>query len=707
MGGDWPGEGNLFLDPLFCDPHQGDFRLRSIACGFDGQSPAIDAADPSNRDNELDCDAGLGTRWADQGAYGGGTCGLEIATAPDPLLAFRGSPLLASVGVSNTCNDTLAFDRVLIELIPGSVTMTLYSGPEVSLEPGASEQRPLETVVPAGAPIGVHHARLKLLHRDSEVAFDDRVAVIRDDAALRIEVPQEVASIGRAIELTLDGDTIVVAAGSYYEHSIRFVGRAITVRGEDLTSENVVATTVVDALGSGSVFIFDHAEDSNSVLAGLTITGGLSARGGGIRSSASPLIEHCVIRGNWATSQDSARFESAQGGGIYCGEGAPTFRDCQIIDNGIRLEDPDSVGGGGGVYCLRSAPHFEHCRIERNRAESIGPGTIGGGGIACVWDSEALFVGCAIEDNRIIGDEEGSGSLAWGGGLYISGAEADLTDCTLSSNRIDRFGLALGAGLHLSGQDPGSVVLNGCLLEENVASARYRALGGGPYAEWQRVELIDCDVIHNAAFGEPAGHGGGTYTSNVELLAERTELRGNVCSDCGGGAWIEGGEARLAGLSVIRNRAYRGGGVHLRSSIELENSTFTGNQAAEKGDGIYVATGEPSLAGCILWGDGAEEIFVYEDEPSVSYSIIEGGWPGEGNLDQDPLFRSPSDPRLQARECGWSLDSPAIDAAAPWLKDRALGCEAGLGGEWADMGAFGGLGALRAAALPTVDPPIE
>ncbi len=91
----------------------------------------------------------------------------------------------------------------------------------------------------------------------------------------------------------------------------------------------------------------------------------------------------------------------------------------------------------------------------------------------------------------------------------------------------------------------------------------------------------------------------------------------------------------------------------------------------------------------------------------VSYSIIEGGWPGVGNLDQDPLFRSPSELRLQARDCGWSLDSPAIDAAAPWLKDRALGCEAGLGGERGDMGAFGGVGALRSAAPPIVNRTIE
>jgi len=61
----------------------------------------------------------------------------------------------------------------------------------------------------------------------------------------------------------------------------------------------------------------------------------------------------------------------------------------------------------------------------------------------------------------------------------------------------------------------------------------------------------------------------------------------------------------------------------------------------------------PTVANCILWGDTPDEI---EGTPLVIYCNIEGGWPGSGNIDADPLFVDPDngDVRLSA-------GSPCID----------------------------------------------
>ncbi|UCC78699.1 MAG: right-handed parallel beta-helix repeat-containing protein [Candidatus Zixiibacteriota bacterium] len=68
----WPGVGNLSVDPLFCDPGNGDFHLMFMLCDDTLDSPCIDAGDPDIADSLLDCSWGLGGWRSDMGAYGGG-----------------------------------------------------------------------------------------------------------------------------------------------------------------------------------------------------------------------------------------------------------------------------------------------------------------------------------------------------------------------------------------------------------------------------------------------------------------------------------------------------------------------------------------------------------------------------------------------------------------------------------------------------------
>jgi len=66
---------NIFMDPLFRDPANGDYHLQSMTdpqCGDLNDSPCIDAGDPTIEDIILDCDWGLGTIFSDMGAFGGG-----------------------------------------------------------------------------------------------------------------------------------------------------------------------------------------------------------------------------------------------------------------------------------------------------------------------------------------------------------------------------------------------------------------------------------------------------------------------------------------------------------------------------------------------------------------------------------------------------------------------------------------------------------
>jgi len=63
----------------------------------------------------------------------------------------------------------------------------------------------------------------------------------------------------------------------------------------------------------------------------------------------------------------------------------------------------------------------------------------------------------------------------------------------------------------------------------------------------------------------------------------------------------------------------------------------------------------PNLTNSIIWGNSPESIYLNtgNEEPVITYSDIEGGWEGEGNIDDDPLFNE--DYTLQE-------ESPCIDA---------------------------------------------
>jgi hypothetical protein len=135
---------------------------------------------------------------------------------------------------------------------------------------------------------------------------------------------RQYSSIQKAIDNAVNGDTIIVYDGTYFEN-INFKGKAITV-----CSENGPSATFIDGNSIGSVVVFDHNEDANSVLAGFTIRNGYAEKGGGIFCQNSlPKIIDCFIKENIANSS---------GGGIYCNNAVPKIINCLLwsnISNGL------------------------------------------------------------------------------------------------------------------------------------------------------------------------------------------------------------------------------------------------------------------------------------------------------------------------------------------------------------------------------------
>lgn len=254
-----------------------------------------------------------------------------------------------------------------------------------------------------------------------------------------LNVPSEYSTIQSAINASVDGDTVVVAEGTYFEN-IRFYGKGILVGSEYVVDKNTnhILNTIIDGSqptipDTASCVLFIDNEDSTSIIEGFTITGGtgtawldehgagLYYEGGGILSAFSgPIIRHNIIRGNKAKRLGGGSATSAGGGAIRCGDGNPTIIGNIIMNNQGKY--------GGGIVMNYTKGKIKNNIIYNNEVAEYKnskndppPASFGGGGI---WVNQEGPV--IIENNTIIfNTSAGSNNLysGKGGGILFAGAE--------------------------------------------------------------------------------------------------------------------------------------------------------------------------------------------------------------------------------------------------------------------------------------------
>jgi parallel beta-helix repeat protein/predicted outer membrane repeat protein len=170
--------------------------------------------------------------------------------------------------------------------------------------------------------------------------------------------------------------------------------------------------------------------------------------------------------------------------------------------------------------------------------------------------------------------------------------------------------------------------------------------------------------------------GGGISCSNSHQTLVNVTISNNSAI-FGGGIYCDQSNANLENVTITGNTAGTfGGGIYCsNSSPSLANVTISGNSAGNDGGGIWCGyNSNPELVNCILWNDLPEEIYNSSGSVTATYSDIEGGWAGTGNIDEDPLFANSPIGDFHLTE-----NSPCIDAGDPFLSTDPDGTRADMG----------------------------
>ena len=338
---------------------------------------------------------------------------------------------------------------------------------------------------------------------------------------------------------------------------------------------------------------------------------------------------------------------SATTGGLAIISSSSSISNCVFMNNS---NDDD---GGGAIVNINGSTFLTNCKFVNNFAVEHG------GAIFSDYGND-VFVECSFVENSAL---DGTGIVNIEGNLELESCTFS-RNSTYSSSNTNEEG---GGAIYIVSK---KVVVKNCLFNENVA--RY---GGAMVGIADELTLERCVFISNIA-----EYGGAIY-----------DLRGGTVTN-----------SIFAG-----NRADEGGAVCGRYfGPSLINCTLSGN-SAQNGNAIswlYCLDSSSftmSITNCIS-RNGSDEIGRRNDklpDITITYSNIQGGWSGEGNIDIDPLFADSenNDFHLKSQAGRWEpniqswvqddVTSPCIDAGDP---NSPVAFEPFPNGGIINMGAYGG-----------------
>jgi hypothetical protein len=189
-------------------------------------------------------------------------------------------------------------------------------------------------------------------------------------------------------------------------------------------------------------------------------------------------------------------------------------------------------------------------------------------------------------------------------------------------------------------------------------------MGGGIYSMYSASSISHCVFSYNTAV-----HGGGLVLRwEAPVQVDNLVFYGNNATYGGAIAEYFVSGFALTNCLFYQNSANQGGAIRLSSSpSETVNCTFADNTASQ-GAALFIINQTPVARNIVAWGNiGDTQINVYAGGFTCTYSDVQGGFAGTGNINVDPEFVTgpDGDYYLSQVAAGQTTTSQCVDTGDP------------------------------------------
>ena len=222
-----------------------------------------------------------------------------------------------------------------------------------------------------------------------------------------------------------------------------------------------------------------------------------------------------------------------------------------------------------------------------------------------------------------------------------------------------------GGGVYCAGYSRPTIV--NCTIRNNIANNN----GGGVFCHESWPTFTNCTISDNSAVYD----GGGVCCwLNSSPTFTNCTINDNSAVNNGGGVCCYSPTSPIFTNCLISNNVASGdaGGAYCMdySYPTFRNCTISSNIAQSSGGGVYCGISNSQIIkNCILWSNAPDQIYNSGGSPQVTYSDVEGGWPGNENINSDPLFIFGPGPYgdyyLSQVAAGQTQQSPCVDTGDP------------------------------------------
>lgn len=348
---------------------------------------------------------------------------------------------------------------------------------------------------------------------------------------------------------------------------------------------------------------------------------------------------------------------AAGGGAVVVEPGGDLELDRAILANNT------STGSGGAVLASGGVVHALWSTLAGNQAGGDG-GAIAASGGRVDLSRTILTRNTAVGHGGAL-DVANTTQLAVFGSSFdnnTAGGDGGAVRATSASGFLDLSSFVLNVA---AGQG-GAVLLqtgSGVSLSRDTVADNVAAEGGGFFITAGSSSLQRESTFSGNVATDPAARGGAIVNLGT-LQLENTTISGNSSAESGGGIHNEGA-LTLRMTTIAHNQAAVGGGITtgaIGSTLHARNVIWALNSATDSGDQCSIAGGAAADIGASLWsGISCGELATNGNKPDTDALLLPLGFSCPVGIPEEPT-----------RSHNLSPSSPAIDAGIPLAGGNAF-----------------------------------